>query len=252
MVETTGERYRVTSWREATALGLDDEFDELDPMSAPSANFGAEEPEELDALEQSGPWTAARGFSEPHGAVRVWVDDSVTITKVRMSPSWRDRVGRNGLQAAFGLVFLQINNYFRDLLPAESLAADDRTAKRPLHWDTMWEMSQRNERIRAQLSELGPEADGRWVGQPVTGVAPDRSVAITLNIHGQLDRIEFAKQWLESARIRQVSDAVVRAHQDAKARFVSPTYEEGERDRLQNEMSDNRHELLAMMRRGFK
>ena len=233
-------------------MNLDDEFDEFDPMSPPRASFGEEEPEEADALEQSGPWTAARGFSDPQGAVRVWVDDTVTMSKVRMSPSWRDRVGRNGLEAAFGLVFLQINNYFRDLSPAESLAADDRTARRPLHWDTMWDLCQRNERIRSQLAGLGPESNGRWIGAPATGIAPDRSVAITLNLHGQLDRIEFAKQWLEGARIRQISDAVVRAHQDAKARFVPPTYEEGERDRLQNEMSDNRHELLAMMRRGFK
>ncbi|MBO1031598.1 YbaB/EbfC family nucleoid-associated protein [Tessaracoccus sp. SD287] len=242
----------MTSWREVADLNLDDEFDELDPMTAPSASFGEEEPEEADALEHTGPWTAARGFSDPHGAVRVWVDETVTINKVRMSPSWRDRVGKQGLEAAFGLVFLQINNYFRDLLPAESLAADDRTAKRPLHWDTMWELCQRNERIRSQLAQLGPESDGRWVGQSATGVAPDRSVAITLNVHGQLERIEFGKQWLEAARIRQISDAVVRAHQDAKAQFVPPTYEPGERDRLQHEMSDNRHELLAMMRRGFK
>lgn len=233
-------------------MNLDDEFDELDPMAPPRASFGDEEPEETDALEQSGPWTAARGFSDPQGAVRVWVDENVTMSKVRMSPSWRDRVGRNGLEAAFGVVFLQINNYFRDLKPAESIESDNRTAKRPLHWDTMWELTQRNERIRTQLASLGPEAAGKWIGQAATGVAPDRSVAIVLNLHGQLDHVEFGKQWLEEARIRQISDAVVRAHVDAKSRFVPPVYEEGERDRLQNEMSDNRNELLAMMRRGFK
>lgn len=233
-------------------MNLDDEFDELDPMGPPRGSFGEEEPDEADALEPSGPWTAARGFSDPHGAVRVWVDDEVTINKVRMSPSWRERVGRGGLESAYGLVFLQINNYFRDLVPAQSLESDNRTARRPLHWDSMWELCQRNDRIRAQLEQLGPEGDGKWIGHPATGVAPDRTVAITLDLHGRLERIEFRKQWLEQARIRQISDAVVRAHQDAKARFVPPVYEEGERDRLQNEMSDNRNELLAMMRRGFK
>lgn len=241
----------MTRWTEVADLELDTEHDELDPMAAPLDSIGAED-QEIDDLEQQGPWTAASGFSDPHGAVRVWVDDDVIISKVRMAPSWRERVGSGGLEAAFGLAFLQINNYFRDDTPEESLSGDDREARQPLGWHAMYELTLRNRRIREQIASLGPEASGRWVGESVTGVSHDKLVGITLDLHGKLERIEFSKSALDGARIKQISDAVVKAHREARARFVPPHYEEGLRDELLKEVADNRNELLAMMRRGFK
>ena len=254
----------MTRWQEVDDLQLDQEFDEFDPMAAPThsgMDTDDQEPDDLDPRGESadedelfstGPWTAEAGFTDPSSSVRVWVDEEQIISKVRISPSWRERVGSGGLEQAFGLCFLQINNYFREPSPATSMEGDDRFAKMPLRSSDMVAIIRRNDEIRSHLKTLGPEAQGNWKGSPSVGVTPDKSVALTLDLHGKLARIEFNSAWLEQARVRQISNAVVRAHREARALFVPPTYEEGERDRLTAEMVDNRKELLAMMRRGFK
>lgn len=248
----------MTTWREVEDLGLDEERDDLDPAAAPGSGPVEEQPE-VDAEysldnddELRGPWTPLDGFADRDRAVRVWVDDDVTISRVRVSSLWRERVGEKRLTNAFLSCFFQINNHFRSPLDAMSFDGDGREASEPLSWDGMWALLERNRRIAAEVADLGPEDDGRWVGACVTGVSPDRTAAITLNVHGLLDGIEFNRTWLASARGRQIGDAVVRAHRHAKAQFVPPTYEEGKRDQLLQEMADNRFELLAMMRRGFK
>ena len=147
---------------------------------------------------------------------------------------------------------MQINNYFRPAPETEALEQDDRKAKQPMSWSSLAMIKGQNQRIREQMATLDASAEGRWVGKDVKGASPDKGVAITLDLHGKLAYIEFNDSWLETARVKQISDAVIRAHQAAKECFSPPVYEEGLRDQLEKELADNRNELLAMMRRGFK
>lgn len=239
----------MTKWQEVDDLRLDeDDRDELDPMAAPVGGFGSEEPEDIDEELDLG----EAGFTEPTSSVRIWTDEDGNLIKVRVSPSWRDRVGKPGLSGAFNLVFVQANNWYRTQSPAESMESDGREARQPLSWDSIYEVKRRNERIREQLADLGPEANGQWVGAEAVGVTPDKEAAVRLNIHGKVHAVEFNDKWLENARVKQITDAVMRAHQSARESFVPPKYEPGERDQLMSEIADNRNELLAMMRRGFK
>ena len=247
----------MTSWREVEDLGLHEEFDELDPMAAPVSDYavqGDEEGEPDDVLaRRNEPWTPDAGFPDSTGILRVWIDETKLITKVRLTPSWRDRIGKLSLAQAFAQSFAFINSYAPDTAGTGTLDSNPaRQAERPLSWDRLDFLTRQTARLQEQLGRLGPEADGHWVGKPAVGHSPDKLAAIELTLTGELGRIEFHPRKLDEARVRQVTDAVVRAHADARANFNPGHYVAGERDAIQAQLRDLRDETLAMMRRGFR
>lgn len=252
---TQTEGCRLTTWREVEDLGFDDYVDDLDPMAAPVGSFGVEpEDEERDILARPDePWGPALGFPDGYGVCRVWTDETGLITKVRVSASWREKLGRKvHLSMPFAQAFALVNSYF----PVEERSAlvqdPDHVASHPLSWDRLDALTREIGKVSRQLQDLGTGGAGHWEGKLAIGQSPDKLAAIELTEQGQLGRIIFNTPKLEESRIRQITDAVVRAHADARANFVPSTYVEGERDRLQAELSNLRNETLAMMRRGFK
>ncbi|CAI9407891.1 hypothetical protein [Aestuariimicrobium sp. T2.26MG-19.2B] len=254
----------MTRWQEVDDLGLDEEFDELDPMAAPVSGFTPPDQDlvdqddwqgddEVDVLaEGRGPWEPSHGFPDGYGVVRVWVDDDKRITKVRLSPSWREKSGRTPLVMAFASSFTYINSYGRDDSPSDLLQVDEGEASRPFSWEQIDELARRTEQLTERLGALGPESEGQWRGTEAVGESPDKLCAIRLELNGDLGSIQFNERKLAQSRVREVTDAVVKAHAAALANFQPAQYEPGEADRLTGELQGLRNEALAMMRRGFR
>lgn len=245
----------VTRWQEVDDLGLDQEFDELDPMAAPvGAVSDAEDEDGGDGLfgEARGPWDPTSGFPDGLGVLRIWIDDEGRITKVRLSPSWREKLGKTPLAVAFGQSFTYINSWARPEAKGVDLSADDRQASQPFGWEQIDRIARRTTQLQEQLDSLGPEAEGQLRGRKVVGESPDKLCAITLELNGELGGIQFNGRKLAESRVRDVTDAVVKAHAAALAEFEPGEYVAGEADRLRNELQGLRNEALAMMRRGFR
>lgn len=237
----------MTTWREVGDV-IDEEFDEFDPMAAPGYSTIGEDEEEVDSSPEWGP---DKGFPDGLGIARLWTDETGLIIKARLSPSWREKLGKGSLASHFAQSFSLINTYYAKS-ETESLDSDKtREAKYPLSWERISHYSRRAADLRSQLADLGPRAHGTWQGKPAVGESPDRLVAIQLTIEGMLGEITFDKAKLEQSRVRQITDGIVRAHANARANFVPPTYVPGEGDQLREELRDIRNEMLAMMRRGF-
>lgn len=246
----------MTQWLEVIDVA-DEEFDELDPMAPPGQGFddADESVDELDVLDRGDrPWGPEAGFPDGYGVLRVWTDDTGLITKVRVSPSWRERLAKSRahLSMPFAQAFALVNSYYHSESSNALQQDDQREARHALSWERIDEVSRELERLKGELDGMGPEQAGHWEGGLAIGQSPDKLVAIELTLHGDLGRIQFNNRKLEDCRVRQITDAVVRAHADARAQYQSPTYIEGEHDRVSAQLTDLRNELLAMMRRGFR
>ncbi|MGA4507200.1 hypothetical protein ACQB6R_05745 [Propionibacteriaceae bacterium G1746] len=240
-------------------MSLDDEFDEFDPVAAPVLGIDADVADETGdddlslLVRPNEPWTPEAGFPDTFGVLRLWVDDTKLITKVRLSPSWREKLGKRPLTHAFAQAFSFINSYDPDTSDSGLLDTDkSREAKYPLSWDRLDHLTRESARVSDRIDTLGDGGRGHWEGKPAVGESPDRLAAIELTLEGDLASVVFHPQKLDEARIRQVTDAVVRAHANARANFVPGRYVPGERDELTAQLNDIRQEMLAMMRRGFR
>lgn len=200
-------------------------------------------------------WSPASGFADPQGTVRIWLDDQQRISRVRLSPNWRERLhGTRGLEMVFTVVFLAINEHIPAEVPMPALALDDETrqARHPLSWEAMNALHQRDQELLEQLADLPPEGYGRWVGDQAVGHSREGSTSIALTPQGQLQSVHFSKSFVDEAPVEAIEASVIEAHRDAQAHYEPPVYEPGEADRLTNALQENRLELLAMMRRGFQ
>lgn len=244
------EQYR----EESVTDSVDDQSAPVDGFGAPAKEFSTDDEAELYSTDRNnGPWTPEFGFNDPTAMVRVWVDEDQVINKVRINPAWREKIKDAGrLQQAFGTIFLQINNYYRPSPDSIVVESDQREAREPLSWDSMMRIHREHERLQQEFEALGPESSGTWQGQETMGSSKKNHVQITLDLHGKLARIVIDPKFLEQSRVKEVSDAVIQAHRAAHDAYQPATYEPGERDRVMDELQDNRLELLAMMRRGFK
>lgn len=243
----------MTSWHELDDLGVDESLDELDPLAPMSTRAEAARAEEVDEdpFAQPAEFSAELGFTDGDGVVRVFIDDAGVINKVRMSASWRERLAGKPLEQAFISAFIWINNFRNG--PAEFVEPDALPdSGQSYNGDATQQIGAQFLELLERKAALGPdEGFGQWSGTEVVGVSSDRSVSVRLDKLGRLAGIEFNQTWLREARIKQISDAVVRAAQDAQAQFVPPVYEPGERDEINRQIRQGRDELLAMMRRGF-
>ena len=197
-------------------------------------------------------WVKEMGFPDPLGALRVWVDDDDIIERVRLSLHWRTRLADSSLSDAFDFAFLLINNYRRRQQERlYDFFEPERVASEPLSWSSLGKLRSRQREVMEQLDALGPRGATSIEGTETVGHGAKGKVELLLNLEGLLLGVAFDPVWLKTARIREISDGVVEAHRDARARFVPGEIHVGERERLVNEMSTLRNEVLAMMRRGF-
>ncbi|MGA4507204.1 hypothetical protein ACQB6R_05765 [Propionibacteriaceae bacterium G1746] len=237
-----------------TPTGHDKSDDELPVDDYPDADRGPGEtdyPDDLDVPEGE-QWSKEMGFPDQDGVVRIWVDDSALIERVRLSLHWRNHLGDQPLEQSFAVCFMLINNYHR-VAQRRTLDffADGPEADQPLSWDALRGIRARQQEVQGQLDALGEGGQTELQGEPTLGSGAKGRVRLGLNLVGQLAGVHFDRQWLARARVKEIGDAVIEAHADARSRFVPAQVVVGERERLTNELSDLRDQTLALMRRGF-
>lgn len=241
-----------------------DETDELDGIAADDAS-SASEPREILLPDGTPDWEV--GFAGGAGAVRVWATPEGEISKVRMAPTWRERVAQRGkpadvqqagLERAFGEAFAQIN-MVRQLQAQEGEPSSDPLVSapapgpEPLTWDSLNRVNGQILDLQDRLDRLAPdEGWGRWVGHDTEGIGADGKVRLQLSSRGLYSRVTFDPEWLRRSHVGSVCRGVQEAAQAARGRFVPATYEPGERDALNNQIVDLNRELSAMMKRGFE
>ncbi|WP_203567066.1 hypothetical protein [Aestuariimicrobium ganziense] len=264
---------RVTQWSELEDLGLTEESDEFDPLAPMQTHAGGAVGEQEDdeygtplvrVDPHNGEVNYEVPFGDPLGVVRVWINDSKVITKVRVSPNWREKLSRvNGGKAgavqlghAFGVAFAGINNYDRihqENTTVDLDGSDDLPeAREPLSWAAMARLNERSMQVHERFEALrDDEGHGHWEGEAGVGRAAGGKVSVTVAHTGKYDNVTFDETWLQGSRAREVCDAVVAAAGAAMASKGESTYVPGERDELRQERSAIRDELRALMRRGF-
>ena len=228
--------------------------DELDP-SRP--DYGTDEPiDDEEQSEDQDAWSPAQGFCPKDGLLRIWVDDQVHLTKMRLSPNWRERAKgatiETLLQRAFRLAEIALSRRPNPLQFPPSLPE---AKARPLSGELLQEINNRQAEVLEQLAALdqrGGDQPGRWEGASVTGRALNHKCTVKVSCLGVTESVEFDDLWLKTASALQIADALVTAHKDAYAKLGEPTYVPGERERLAYHMLEIQEELEAAMRRGLK
>ncbi len=206
---------------------------------------------EVNPLDPPTEWTKDLGFPEPYGVLRIWVDDDDLITKVRITPIWREKLGKTPLAHAFGIAFTFINNYrghVEGSLDDDPLPTADVP---PLTSDNLAALTAEMDELGAELDAMGRDDYGHWVGSPAEGSVANGCVVLTLDEQGRLGGITFDPEWLETATVRNVSLAVVQAHRAARDAWRPPAYEPGPADELRQRWNDLRMRKVAMVMRGF-
>lgn len=248
----------------------EDELDEFDPLRAPSLDLGDadqppvdEDPLTIDQrplIKADGTFDEDRGFASAASVIRVWIDDEGVINKVRVSPSWRERVAKNGgpaalatgLSRSFDQAFALINIARRPEYPTTPIMGETAPAQTPLSWAEMARIQQALHEVRDQVSALDSPQEGRWTNVPAVGTSAGGKVKVELNEFGGYDTVHFDPTWLHASRVGQICDAVPEAARRAKERFVPPVYEPSEYDQLMEKSAALRSELTAMMKRGIR
>ena len=84
-----------------------------------------------------------------------------------------------------------------------------------------------------------------------TATSSNGHVRVTLGLGGLTENVEFSAQWLERARMTEISEAVLSAHAAAYAKYVPPVFVPGEHEELAAELAQVHADMQAMMARGL-
>lgn len=221
---------------------IDDEF-----LAAPGVNT---EPaiDDLDVEGSEADWSADQGFPDPYGAIRVWADEAGDLAKVRVSLSWKDRVGVDGLATAFGVAFTMMNVY---LHPDDNLAPmrEAPRSSKKASWDDLGRLRQERRAINQQLEALGSGPESYWEGHEASASAFEDGVRVYLNIHRRPARVEFDREWLEeSATASEIARGVQTAYRHAYQKWTPPTPVWTQRGELQQRSRQLIAEMDEIMR----
>lgn len=197
-------------------------------------------------------WTPDQGYPDSSLSVRIWVDDSLRLTKVRISNRWRDRAKGTSLSSMFDEAFLLANATIgSSTSPIAAVSEQDR-ATPTLSWQSLDEILAETVRLNQEAARLDAlpydeVVPNRWIGNRVEGLSSNQMVAVLLSIHGRTERIAFSEQWLRQARVAEVCEAVMEAHRSAYAQFVPPVFEPGDRQRLADRFGTLQEQSMALM-----
>lgn len=216
-------------------------------MLAPPVSAEHEVDEDPDELR--GEWNPALGYPDTRRVVRIWVDDDTRrLTKVRLSPRWRERLGTHRLEDAFAEAFLLANARLGEV-PALTVPEPAEPEIDPaLTWDDLPRIQEQVNALLEQAADLirTPPEDIVWAdftGQQVSGTAARGNVTVILSLAGTTESVRFDRSWLAGARMNEVADAVLSAHGNAYARYVAPTFIPGDHELLADELAQARRAL---------
>jgi hypothetical protein len=197
-------------------------------------------------------WTPEQGYPDSSLSVRIWVDESLRLTKVRISNRWRDRAKGTSLSSMFDEAFLLANATIGSSTPPITDMSGPDQAGQTLSWTSLDEILAETVRLTQEAAGLDalPNDDvvpNRWIGNRVEGLSSNQMVAVLLSVHGRSERIAFSEPWLRQARVAEVCEAVMEAHRSAYAQFVPPVFEPGDRQRLADRFGRLQEHSMTLM-----
>lgn len=231
---------------------LDD--DEL--LAPPFVSAQADDDDDA-PTEVEGQWQFEQGFPDARRAVRVWVDEhSRRVKRVRMSPRWRERLAGRSLDQAFGEAFFLANARLGDevRLPEPEIA--EPAGDPSLTWTDYDRILGRIQELVDRAEELFalPPDEVRWAdfrGTAAVASSAHGNVTVTLSLAGLTDSVHFERAWVAKARMSEITDAVMSAHEKAYAKYVAPVFVPGEHEELAQELAGARASLQSIMMKGM-
>lgn len=226
-----------------------------DELLAPDA-YPADEAEEREADELVGEWQFSHGFPDSKRVVRVWVDEETRhLTKVRISPRWREILGSRSLDDAFGEAFFLANAHISD--DSAPWEAQPDPEVEPSHATDLSHLDEQLKQLLERADELNSRApeDVRWAdltGERAVGTAVGGAVTVTLSLTGLTESVRFDRTWLQTASMSEVTGAIQRAHQQAYARHTPPTFVPGEHEELARDIAQTRTALMTILSKGIQ
>lgn len=181
------------------------------------------------------------------GIVRVWLADG-RLTQVRVSHTWRNRIGRRSLESCFAEA-LALATLRDEVLPfaADGTLSEPPAVAEPENYDGIdfGQLPRFDSRSFQGLRDRFDEVEQRWddalerqrddqpaATRPITGT--HKGVTVTLDGDGRAEQVSFDKVWLAEANADAISTHVLRAADAAVARFV-PDDRGGELDACEAE-----------------
>lgn len=182
-------------------------------------------------------WTKDQGFPDSYGVLRIWLDNDDLITRVLLTPYWREKLSEQPLSAAFHSAFMLINNHrLNEPTPCLGSLLHEPTTVPLMDESAIEALWQRSVEIRERLTQFSTdEALGRWEGEGSVGTAANGDVCLYLDLHGKLADIKFSEKWLTNTSARRVGLCVVQAHRDAWEKWREPVYIPGPADEFADE-----------------
>lgn len=200
-------------------------------------------------------WEFSHGFPDSKRVVRIWVDQETRhLTKIRLSPTWRERLGNRSLGQAFGEAFFLAN--LRTGGPDFTQAGPEPEVDESLTWEDYPQIKETIAQLRdrrRELEQTDPE-EIRWadlVGEKAVGSAAGGAVRVTLSLAGLTEAVVFDRKWLLDARSAEVVAAVTRAHEQAYSKYQPPTFVPGEHEELARQFAAATAALDSIMSKGI-
>lgn len=227
-----------------------------DELLAP-LGMGTDPIDDDDDDDLAGEWQPAHGFPDTRRAVRIWVDeDTRRLRKVRLSTRWRDRLGTAKLDDAFAEAFFLANARVGDVPNLTVPPIEPGPTDPDLTWEDHARVSEQIQVLLERATALAnrPADEIRWAdfdGTPATGSSSRGTVTVTLSLAGLTDSVKFDKTWLSKARMGDVAEAVMQAHERAYANYRPPVFVPGDHEELAAELATAQAALRTIVSKGI-
>ncbi|WP_040284379.1 hypothetical protein [Tessaracoccus massiliensis] len=236
----------------------DEEFD--DELLAPPSDVATDPAPVVDdpAAGAEDKWLPAHGFTDARLAVRIWVEESSRqITRVHVSPRWREVLGPNrGLDAAFGEAFFAASVRVGGDASLPTFSTGDIQDEESHH--SLPDEEEVQERVLVLLEKQAalaarPPQEVRWAQfdgeQTVVTKGP---VTLSLSLAGIADSVSFDRAWLQSAESEAIATGVLQAARLAYDKYTPPVLVPGEHEELAQEFARAQRDLLTIMEKGSR
>lgn len=226
-----------------------------DELLAP-ADYGHAEPVE-DAEVDDNEWEHAQGFPCTRRAVRIWVDEETRhLTRVRLSTRWRERIAGRDLADSFTEAFFLANARIGSAVPHAAPPTAEPSPGLEFSWENYQDLQDRAAELMERVDDLASRdpSEVRWadlLGERAVGLGAGGHVRVTLGLGGLTESVEFSRAWLDRARMTEISEGVLQAHQAAYAKYEAPAFVPGEHEELAGELAQVHADMQAMMARGL-
>lgn len=187
----------------------------------------------------------AGGCADAHQTVRVWADETWTVTRVQVSTAWRDRgdgpLAARILQAAKDATLGRL--YARDEVEVEERPAYPPYEGRLLSAEEIGldALIEESLQLSAELDALHRRQDvrpQRVIHEEAVGHSANQKVMVALDENRRPSALQIEDRWLASARTEKIIDSVREAFGAAYAQWQEPVVEPGEYEEISARFED--------------